>query len=458
VAVGTATITVKTADGGYTATCAVTVTGGSVTPCDNPVTASLPLTQNGAGEYCWVTSGTITYVNSWNMQLVEINGVDYTNKWSNSMPARIDGNYYIHYKANVAWAHLEVNGSGGGTTIPVTGVTLSPTTVSVSTGSTTILTATVSPANATNKSVTWTSSNTSVAAVSSSGVVTGVAAGTATITVKTADGGFTATCAVTVTTATVPVTGVTVSPTTVSVSEGLTTTLTATVLPANATNKSVTWTSSNTSVATVSSSGVVTGVAAGTATITVKTADGGFTATCAVTVTGGSVTPCDNPVTITLPFSQNGAGEYCFVTSQEPAYVNSWNMDKVTINNVDYTNKWSNSMPAAIDGKWYIYYKGSYAWSHFEAPAAKSTEQITRLNEIQVYPNPFEHEIFINLNGLEIVNRIEMYNTNGQLLKVIDSEQISSKIIKLENNYTGNVFIIRIYTPDLIMTKPVIRL
>ena len=42
------------------------------------------------------------------MQKVEINGVDFTNKWANSLPARINGNYYIHYVANVAWAHLEV--------------------------------------------------------------------------------------------------------------------------------------------------------------------------------------------------------------------------------------------------------------------------------------------------------------------------------------------------------------
>lgn len=87
-------------------------------------------------------------------------------------------------------------------TVPVTGVTLSPTTASISAGLTQQLTATVAPSNASNQAVTWSSSNTAVATVSATGVVTAVAAGTATITVKTTDGAKTATCAVTVTAAT----------------------------------------------------------------------------------------------------------------------------------------------------------------------------------------------------------------------------------------------------------------
>lgn len=83
--------------------------------------------------------------------------------------------------------------------IPVTGVTVSPTSASIAVGATQQLTATVAPSNATNKAVSWTSSNTSVATVSSSGLVTGVAAGTATITVTTQDGNKTATASITVT-------------------------------------------------------------------------------------------------------------------------------------------------------------------------------------------------------------------------------------------------------------------
>ena len=93
---------------------------------------------------------------------------------------------------------------------------------------------------------------------------------------------------------TVAVTGVTLDKTTLKLIEGDNSTLTATVAPANATDKSVTWTSSDNSVATVSNSGVVTAISEGSATIVVRTSNGGFTATCDVTVeetsASGSVT------------------------------------------------------------------------------------------------------------------------------------------------------------------------
>lgn len=85
----------------------------------------------------------------------------------------------------------------GSTTVPVTGVSLSSSSLSLTAGTAGTLSATISPSNATNQSVSWSSNNTSVATVSG-GTVTAVAAGTATITVTTADGSYTATCTVTV--------------------------------------------------------------------------------------------------------------------------------------------------------------------------------------------------------------------------------------------------------------------
>ena|GEM_PF-4250263 len=95
-----------------------------------------------------------------------------------------------------------------------------------------------------------------------------------------------------------PVTGVSLNKVTTSIPEGSSETLVATVAPSNATNKKVEWTSSNTSAATVNSNGVVTAVAegAGTATITATTADGGYFATCVVTVTAPTPTPPPPPV------------------------------------------------------------------------------------------------------------------------------------------------------------------
>lgn len=180
-----------------------------------------------------------------------------------------------------------------GENVAVTGVTLNKSSLTLKVGEEGALVATVAPENATNKSVTWTSSDTDVATVSG-GVVRALAAGSATITVTTAEGGFSATCVVTVRAATVAVTGVTLDKTTATLKlgESESVTLTATVAPENATNKDVTWASSNTAVATVSG-GVVTAVAAGEVTITVTTADGSKTATCVVTVEAANAVPED---------------------------------------------------------------------------------------------------------------------------------------------------------------------
>ena len=158
-------------------------------------------------------------------------------------------------------------------------LTLSQTSATLEVGETLKLNATVSPANAANKGVTWSSSNPAAVTVAN-GVLTAKAEGTATITATTVVGKKTATCKVTVNP---PVTGVTLSKTSAILEVGETLTLKATVTSANAPNKSVTWTSSNPAAATVAD-GVVTAKAAGMATITATTVVGKKTATCKITV------------------------------------------------------------------------------------------------------------------------------------------------------------------------------
>ncbi len=103
--------------------------------------------------------------------------------------------------------------------VNVTGVTVSPTSLSLVEGESGDLTATVSPSNADNASVTWDSSDKSVATVSN-GKVTAVKAGSANITVKTVDGGFTASCAVTVAAKVIDVSSVSLSKTELTLTEG----------------------------------------------------------------------------------------------------------------------------------------------------------------------------------------------------------------------------------------------
>lgn len=169
---------------------------------------------------------------------------------------------------------------------PVTGISLTPTSASLKVGETKQLSATISPSNATNKSVSWTSDNSSVAEVSSSGLVTAKGVGQTVINCKAKDGsGKTATCSVSVAEA-IKSTGITVSRQTVALKVGNTWELSATITPSDATDKSVSWSSTNSSVATVNSSGLITANRLGKASIICKTNDGsGATDTCNVIVT-----------------------------------------------------------------------------------------------------------------------------------------------------------------------------
>ena len=169
-------------------------------------------------------------------------------------------------------------------TVAVSSVSISVNTLSVNTGNTVQALAIVSPANASNKTLTWTTSNASVATVNINGLILGVGNGSAQIRATTVDGGFEANVTVLVTTL---VSRVTLDTTTLtaSLARSQTHQFVATVLPTTATTKTVLWTSSNTNIATITSTGLLTAKRAGRTTVQVKTTQGGYTAVCAVTVT-----------------------------------------------------------------------------------------------------------------------------------------------------------------------------
>ena len=154
--------------------------------------------------------------------------------------------------------------------VAVTGVKLAFTTLTQKIGTSFTLVATIEPANATNKTVTWSSSNSTVASVTNMGVVQAKAAGTADITVTTADGGHTATCSFTVTAEDVPLTGLKVTPAETHIKVGQASTLNVKYEPVTATHKEVTWETSDAAIVTVDQDGNIKGVAVGEAIITVK--------------------------------------------------------------------------------------------------------------------------------------------------------------------------------------------
>ena len=171
--------------------------------------------------------------------------------------------------------------------VPVTGISLDKGTLELSIGSYAILMATVSPYDATNRSVEWATSDDKITTVGPSGLVTGVGDGEAIITATTVDGGFTATCTVKVTH--IAVDGVSLGTVSLTLQEGETgDAIYANVSPYTATNADVTWAIDDPGVATIETTLMggckVTGVKAGTTKVTATTVDGGFTTTCAVTV------------------------------------------------------------------------------------------------------------------------------------------------------------------------------
>ena len=150
------------------------------------------------------------------------------------------------------------------------------------------LVAAVTPSDAKTKTVNWSSDNRFVADVDKDGNVLASSEGTATITATTLDGGYTATCKVIVSAEPekpgANVTGVSLNASSLSLNKGEEAVLAAVVSPSSAINKSVTWSSSDATVATVTNDGTVKAGIAGVATITVTTDEGGYTATCEVTV------------------------------------------------------------------------------------------------------------------------------------------------------------------------------
>lgn len=152
----------------------------------------------------------------------------------------------------------------------------------VTIGQTIRLSAIITPEDATDKTVEWSSSNDKVATIDANGNVTGVSVGTVEITVTSADKKVTAKKTITVNpvvhVAEVYITGPD------SVTEGQTITLSAGVNPSNAAEKSVKWSSSNNGIATVDQNGNVTGVKAGTVDILATSVDGGIVGRKTITV------------------------------------------------------------------------------------------------------------------------------------------------------------------------------
>lgn len=299
---GTTNIVVTTSDGKFTAKCKVTVT---------KIVKSTAVSLNK-------TSITINDGKSY--QLTEtITPTNTTNKtvtWSVSdskiIKVSSDGKVTA-LKPGTAYVYCTTKDSNKSAKCKVTvkavvpsSVKLTAESISIAYGKTKTLKATVSPSNATDKTLKWSSSDPSIVSVTGAGKIKGLKAGkSATITVTTNSGKKTAQITVKVTH--VKPTAVSLNKSSVTLSKGNTVTLSPKFTPSNTSVKSVTWSSDNNSVATVSSKGVVTAKANGTAVITCTTKNG-LTAVCVVTVkniTVSSVTVSESKLLMQVGLTYN---------------------------------------------------------------------------------------------------------------------------------------------------------
>ena len=225
------------------------------------------------------------------------------------------------------------------TPVPVTGVELiRPTGATLSGGFQ--LGVQVLPENATDREVTWQSSDPTVATVDETGYVTYVSPGAVTVTVTTRDGGFTDTLSFTVRSSVVPVDSIRLDPGFMVLNIGSTAFLTVDLQPQTATNQAIDWTSSEEAVAAVTQQGAVSAAAPGTAQITATTQDGGHTAITTVIVPPDNGETAVESVELNVPGAQVQAGSTAFLRAAvqpEDASVTDliWYCDYAAVARVD---------------------------------------------------------------------------------------------------------------------------
>ncbi|MCF7859916.1 MAG: hypothetical protein K9N07_11440 [Candidatus Cloacimonetes bacterium] len=272
----------------------------------------MPFSKDGSGISYFVVSGTVSSVNSWNMRSLSINGTSYTNTWSSSMPAPIDGKkYFIVYEPKNKFAHFEISGTND-----------------------------------------W-----------STGIDTTIVPDTSAIDLPFSKDGADRIY-------------FTTSGTITSISSWSMDTLTI-----NGVDYKNIW--SSTMPPRID----------GTYYIYYSASLAGAH----VEIAGNNDTVVVTPDTmaIDLPFEYSGIGEKYFVTSANIGTVNSWSMEILSINGVDYSNSWSGTMPEKIDGQYIIYYKTNLPGGHVE------------LEEADPYP------AIVNYNGQDYTKVMMPYSLSG---------------------------------------------
>ena len=324
---GTAIITAKSRDGGKTASCKVTVT--KIDKALKSITMNTSKVSLKIGETGWVG---VTY-NPYNSS-------DKTLYWksSNEKVATVKEGTIKAIKEGTATI-TAVSREGAKTAtcklivhnknyVDLESIKANVSAMELKIGETGWAGVTYNPSNATNKTLTWKSSNEKVATVKE-GTVKAVGIGTATLTATSEDGGKTATCKVTVTDGKKHIESIRLKTDSIEMKPGEGKTIYAEYNPSNVDDKTLYWKSSNEKVVTVNE-GYAKAIGEGTATVTAVSRDGGKTASCKVTVTSGTVKLQSIKISSSTEILTKGEGKTIYVT---------YNPNNVT----DKTLYWSSS-------------------------------------------------------------------------------------------------------------------
>jgi Carbohydrate-binding module 64 len=277
----------------------------------------MPFSKDGSGIFYYVVSGTINSVNSWNMRSLTINGVSYTNTWSSTMPAPIDGKkYFIVYEPKNKFAHFEIDGtndwSNGGDPTAIDTIAID---------------------------LPYEHNGAERVCFSTPGTINFISSwGMDTLQINGVDY----------------------------------TNLWSDVMPERIDGMYYIYYSTELSYGHLELDG--------NNTVPLPEAD---------------------TVDISLPFSFDGVGHHYFVTTEDIESISSWEADSVNVNGLVITNQTRTTMPAKVNGKYYIYYKGSQGNSHLE------------IAKYEEYPE------IVNYNGQDYNKVLLPYSTSGATVQYV---------------------------------------